>query len=67
MMLKYFQGLMQARFHSSTWYWVPNFSRTNSKKEKKKEGERNMEKKEIEMEKGGKKNKNKANRMLQKL
>ena len=47
MMLKYFQGLMQRRFHSSICYSVPNSWCTNSKKrerEKKKEGEKNGEK-----------------------
>ena len=48
MMLKYFQGLMQGRFHSSICYSVPNSWCTNSKKgereKKKKEGEKNGEK-----------------------
>ena len=48
MMLKYFQALMQGRFHSSICYSVPNSWCTNSKKrereKKKKEGEKNGEK-----------------------
>ena len=66
MMLKYFQGLMQGRFHSSICYSVPNSWCTNSKKgdreKKKKKRERKMEKKVTEMEKEGKKKKNEANK-----